>query len=133
MAQPTRDVQGLAGLFLTSGTLHLVRPQLFEPIVPRSLPSRRGLVLVSGVVEIACAAGLLHPRTRRTAGWASAVLLLAVLPANVQMAADARRRAHRTGHRTGHRALFLATLARLPLQVPLVRTALRATSRGKHA
>ena len=49
MAQLTRDLQGLAGLFLTSGTLHLVRPQLFEPIVPRSLPSRRGLVLASGV------------------------------------------------------------------------------------
>jgi uncharacterized membrane protein len=129
VAELTRDLEGLAGLFLTSGVLHLVRPQLFEPIVPRALPARRGLVLVSGIAEIACAAGLLHPRTRRPAGWASAALLVAVLPPNVQMAADARRRAHRTGHR----ALFLATLARLPLQVPLVRTALRATSRVKHA
>jgi uncharacterized membrane protein len=129
MAQLTRDLQGLAGLFLTSGTLHLVRPQLLEPIVPRALPSRRGLVLASGIAEIACAAGLLHPRTRRAAGWASAVLLLAVLPANVQMTADARRRARRTGTRTR----YLATLARLPLQVPMVHTALKATRGAKRA
>ena len=114
----TKDVAALAGLFTLSGVVHLVRPQVYEPIVPRVLPARRQVVLVSGVAELVCAAGLLHPRTRRAAGWASAGLLLAVYPANVKMALDARR-----SRSTGLRA---ATLARLPLQLPMVRTALRA-------
>ena len=111
------DVRLLTGAFLLSGTVHLLRPQVFLPLVPRWLPARRGLVLGSGVAELLCAAGLLHPATRRPAGTASAVLLVAVFPANLQMAVDARGRgpAYRT-----------ATLVRLPLQVPLVRTALRA-------
>jgi uncharacterized membrane protein len=129
MAEVTRDLKGLAGLFLASGTLHLVRPQFFEPIVPRSLPGRRELVQLSGVAEIVCAAGLLHPRTRRVAGWASAALLLAVLPANVQMTVDAHRRAQRTGERVP----LVLTLARLPLQAPMVRTALKATRGAKRA
>jgi uncharacterized membrane protein len=96
---------------------------VFEPIVPRRLPARRELVHVSGVAELACAAGLLHPRTRAVAGWASAALLVAVYPANVQMALDAHRRAGRSRGRARH----VVALARLPLQAPLVRTALRAT------
>ena len=48
----------------------------------------REIVLVSGVAELVCAAGLVHPRTRNAAGWASAALLLAVWPGNFQMAAD---------------------------------------------
>ena len=125
MATLPRDLKGLAALFVASGTLHLVRPELFEPIMPRRLPAHRALVHASGVAEIACAAGLLHPRTRSLAGWASAALLVAVFPANVQMALDAGRRARRTGRR----GVQVATVARLPLQVPLVRIALRAAFR----
>ena len=54
--------------FASSGVVHLVRPQTFEPMVPRVLPAHRGLVYVSGVAELVCAAGLLHPRTRPAAG-----------------------------------------------------------------
>ncbi|HEV7195449.1 MAG TPA: MauE/DoxX family redox-associated membrane protein, partial [Pedococcus sp.] len=76
----TKDLIGLATLFLTSGTTHLVRPEVFDPLVPSSLPRRRELIYASGVAELICAAGLLHPRTRRHAGWASAALLLGVFP-----------------------------------------------------
>ena len=68
----TRRIVGLALLFIASGTTHLVRPQVFEPIVPRALPARRELVYASGVAELVCAAGLLAPRTRSVAGWGSA-------------------------------------------------------------
>ena len=126
----TGDLRALAALFVTSGTLHLLRPQLFETIVPRALPAPRALVHASGVAELACAAGLLHPATRRAAGWASAALLVAVFPANVQMAvmavAESRGAGRGTGSR-GSRGKAVATLIRLPLQVPLVRTALKAT------
>ncbi|AXH96383.1 DoxX family protein [Ornithinimicrobium avium] len=123
--RPPADVEALAAVFLTSGALHLVRPQVFEPIVPRQLPARRELVLVSGVAELACAVGLLAPRTRAPAGMASALLLLGVFPANVQMSLSYGRRAART-RRPAHVLAFVGTLARLPLQWPLVRTALRA-------
>lgn len=116
---------GLAALFLGSGTLHLVRPQVFEPIVPPQLPEPRRIVEVSGVAEIACGLGLLHPKTRRIAGLASAALLVGVFPANVQMSADAGKRANRK--RTAKSAGFFAgTLARLPLQWPMIKVALRA-------
>ncbi|MEO8518484.1 MAG: MauE/DoxX family redox-associated membrane protein [Dermatophilaceae bacterium] len=130
MSQPVRiskDVQGLAALFATSGVLHLVRPQIFESIVPRQLPERRGLVYASGVAEIVCAAGLLHPRTRKAAGWASALLLVAIFPANIQMAVSEGKRARRG---TGSRGKQVATLVRLPLQIPLIRTALKAAGRA---
>ena len=84
----------------------------------RALPRKKELVYASGVAELACAAGLLHPRTRRPAGWASAGLLAAVFPANVQMAADLRK----NGSRTAQTVAF----ARLPLQLPLIRWALKA-------
>ncbi len=62
------------------------------------------------------------------AGWGSAALLVGVFPANVQMSVDHGRRAARRGD-TPSRATFAATLARLPLQWPMVRTALRAAGR----
>ena len=122
----TRDIQALAGLFATSGALHLIRPHVFQAIIPRVLPVPRALVYASGVGELACAAGLLHPATRKKAGWASAALLVLIFPGNVQMAVTEGRRA---GRGTGSRFRHGATLVRLPLQIPLMRTALKATGR----
>jgi uncharacterized membrane protein len=103
----------LAGLFVTSGTLHFVAPRRFEAIVPQALPAKRALVYASGAAELACAAGLAHPRSRGAAGLASAALLAAVLPANVQMAVDVCRRRST--------AAKVAAVVRLPLQLPLMR------------
>ena len=128
VAPLTKDIAGLVGLFVTSGTTHLVKPEVFEPMVPKSLPRRRELIYLSGVAELACAAGLLHPRTRRYAGLASAALLLAVLPGNVQMSANYGMRARRKSTPAAQ-AAFAGTLARLPLQLPLIRTALKAAGR----
>jgi uncharacterized membrane protein len=124
----TKDIACLAALFLTSGTTHLVKPEAFEPLIPQPLPAPRGLVYASGVAELLCAAGLLHPRTRRWAGWGSAVLLVAVFPGNVKMSAGYGKRAARRQD-LGSRAAFAGTLARLPLQLPLIRSALRAAGR----
>jgi len=68
-------------------------------------------VYASGVAEVVCAMGLVPGRTRRVAGWASAVLFVAVFPANVQMAVDA-----------GDESVTVQTIAyaRLPLQLPLI-------------
>ena len=101
----------LAALLTTTGTLHFVVPRTFAARVPPQLPEPRALVYLSGAAELACAAGLVVPRTRRLAGWATAALFVAVFPGNVQMALDASDRS----------ALYrAATYVRLPVQVPLV-------------
>lgn len=115
--------------FAVSGAIHLLRPPVFEPIIPTPLRRwARPLVLVSGVAELGCAAGLLHPRTRSAAGLASAALLVAVWPANAQMSIDLARRARRRRDVASVAALAVS-LARLPLQVPMIRASLRARSR----
>lgn len=125
-AELTTGARVLAAAFATSGVIHLVRPQVFEAIVPPYLPAHRELVLASGVAEIACAAGLAVPATRRAAGWGSIALLLAVFPANVEMSRQYAAKARRHPG-AGTRAAFLATLARLPLQATMIRDAYRAT------
>ena len=123
MTSRSRSTTGLAVLFGVLGSLHFVKPEPFEQIVPKALPREKELVYASGVAELACAAGLLHPRTRRAAGLVSAALLVAVFPANVQMAADLQRK--------GSGPAKAVAWARLPLQLPLIRAALRASREGR--
>lgn len=114
----TRGTRILSVAFAVSGTVHLLRPRVFEPLMPAWVPAHREVILASGVAELACAAGLNIPATRRVAGWASALLLLGVYPGNVKMAADAAK--------TDNAPMKAAAFGRLPLQAPLIRDALRA-------
>lgn len=77
----------LAAFFALAGSMHFLRPRFYEAIVPPSVASRkREIVAVSGVAEIAGAALVLHPATRRFGRWWLLALLVAVFPANVHMA-----------------------------------------------
>jgi uncharacterized membrane protein len=111
----------LAGAFATSGTVHFVRPQLFEALMPRVLPqpSHRSLIYVSGAAELVCAWGLL----RRTswAAPASTAVLAAVFPANLQMALDAG-----SGRHPGAMDRADVAWGRLPLQLLMVWAARQA-------
>ncbi|CCQ37222.1 DoxX domain protein [Natronomonas moolapensis 8.8.11] len=73
-------------LYVVAGVLHFVVPELYVQIVPPMLPAPLALVYLSGIAEIAVGVGVLLPRTRRYAAWATAAVLLAVFPANVYMA-----------------------------------------------
>ena len=75
-----------AALFLFTGSLHFLKPEIFVAIVPPMLPAPALLVAISGAAEIAGAAGLLLPQTRRIAVYGLIALLLAVFPANIYMA-----------------------------------------------
>ena len=109
---------GLAALFLASGTLHLVRPGRFLPLVPIGLPARDAIILTSGIAELVCAGGLLSGA--RWAGPASALLLIGVFPGNVAFAVAT------TADAASSRLLVAAAWARLPLQAPLIWAALQA-------
>ena len=102
-----------------AGMLHFVVPGFYDALIPPFLPAPRAWIYGSGVAELACAALVAVPRTRRTGGWASAALLVAVLPGNVWMAVE-----------PGDVPRW-AALARLPLQVPLVLWALRVARRAE--
>lgn len=118
MSELTRDIKLLAGAFAVSGTVHLVKPAVYEPLMPAWLPAHREIILGSGMAELVCAGGLLHPRTRRPAGLASVALLAIVYVGNLKMA-DAARRSDKP-------AFKAAAYARLPLQLPMFRAAIRA-------
>jgi uncharacterized membrane protein len=106
----SRALLGLS--FIATGILHFVKPRMYQAIVPRYLPAHRELVYASGVAEALGGAGLMHPRTRRAAGWWLVATLVAIFPANVWMAQHSER--YRV---PGGRA---ALLARLPLQAAFV-------------
>ena len=104
----------LAAVLTTTGVLHFAVPKPYDGLIPDWLPgSARSWVLGSGVAELACAAGLYLPRTRRNAATATALLFVAVFPGNIEMAVH-----------PGDTPRWLA-LARLPLQVPLLLWALQ--------
>ncbi|WP_250027397.1 DoxX family protein [Paractinoplanes maris] len=107
-----KDAAALAGMLATMGVLHFAVPRPFDSIVPRSLPGRpRTWTYLSGAAELAVAAAIVHPRTRRAGALAAAGLFVGVFPANVKMAVDSRRA-------PGARRAM--AYGRLPLQVPLV-------------
>jgi uncharacterized membrane protein len=82
----------LLGLFfLAAGSLHFLKPRPYVAIVPDALPHKLEIVYVSGAAEIAGGAGVLPDRTRRAAGWWLIATLIAVFPANVNMAVNADR------------------------------------------
>ena len=80
----------LAALLGTSGVLHLRRPGIFRPLIPRSLGNPDPWVLGSGVAEIACAAALTVPAdaSARRAGVGGPAG--GVFPGNVTMAVRSR-------------------------------------------
>ncbi|AHB67674.1 MULTISPECIES: DoxX family protein [Haloarcula] len=106
----------MALLYVVAGGLHFVVPELYVQIVPPVLPAALALVYLSGVAEIAVGLGLLVPRTRSYAAWATIALLVAIFPANVYMAVSMVT-IEGTG---GGDPSVLVRWARLPLQGVLI-------------
>ncbi len=106
----------LAGLLAGVGTLHFAKPAFFDPIVPKWMPGNpRTTTLVSGAVELAVAALIANPGTRKLGGQLAALTFIGVFPANIQAALD--------GGMTNVKPPFnsaAAAWARLPLQFPLI-------------
>ena len=108
MKLQTLTMTGILGL---SGIAHFLRPETFDSIVPPRLGNPRFWTYASGVAELGCASLLALPATRRSGGLAAAALMVAVYPANVYTV-------KKHWHHPRSRAI---AVARLPLQVPLVR------------
>lgn len=87
----TAEQVAVASIFTTTGVLHFIIEKFFIAIVPKGLPNPKLLVQASGVAELLGAIGILIPGTRRVAGKGLIALLIAVFPANVNMAINADR------------------------------------------
>lgn len=98
-------------LYLAAGLNHVINPEMYRKIMPPWLPWHKELVFLSGLCEIILALLLLPTLTRRIAAWGIIILLIAVFPANIQMAMNY--------HKEHNPGLWL-TVLRLPLQFLLI-------------
>lgn len=99
------------------GTLHFVAPKPFDSIVPAELPgSARFYTYASGVGELATGALLASRRTRKLGALAAVALFVSVFPANVNMVRLWWNKPW---------PMRLGAMARLPLQIPMITTALK--------
>ncbi|CQD23820.1 hypothetical protein BN970_06157 [Mycolicibacterium conceptionense] len=110
---PEAIAVGLAAMFVMTGVAHFVNPLRRDmiAIVPPSLPAPGLLVTVTGVLELAGAAGLLYPATRVAAAVCLFLLMLAVFPANIyaaRMPNPPKSMTSRLGVRTAEEAVYLA-------------------------
>ncbi|MDT5181841.1 MAG: hypothetical protein QOJ95_6039 [Mycobacterium sp.] len=109
--------QKMGAMLVGMGVLHFVAPKPFDTIVPAELPgSARFYTLASGVAEAATGAMLIAPRTRRFGALAAVALYVAVFPANINSV--------RVMWNKGW-AARIGTIARLPLQIPMITQALK--------
>ena len=122
---PRRAVVATSLLFASAGTMHFVRPDFFESIVPDWFPDARLANRASGVAEIALGLALLPERTRRPAAAGLFALTVAVYPANIDMAINdvevqpiGGTMTRSVGTAKG--SARIVNWARLPLQLPLL-------------
>jgi uncharacterized membrane protein len=103
----------ILALFTTTGILHLVKPGMYEQVMPPQLPAPHELVIISGVAEIAGGVLFFVPRTRRFGALWLVALLIAVFPSNIYMASQEKFHDMVPG---GEASL----IARLPLQFVMI-------------
>jgi uncharacterized membrane protein len=108
--------------YMVSGALHFVIERFYTAIVPKSLPNPKAIVYISGVAEFLGGVGVLFPKTRNLAGKGLIALLIAVFPANINMALNPKRFNQFPGW---------ALWARLPLQFAFIGEVWAATQRGE--
>ncbi|MGV0676005.1 hypothetical protein ABQE62_07385 [Mycolicibacterium fortuitum] len=107
----------MAALLVGMGTLHFVAPKPFDSIIPTELPgTARFYTYASGVGELATGVMLAAPRTRRLGALAAVALFIAVFPGNLNMVRLWWDKPW---------PMRIVAIARLPLQIPMITSALR--------
>lgn len=79
---------GLAAMFVLTASAHFLQPrrEALIAMVPERLPAPAALVTVTGILELAGAAGLLIPPVAPIAALCLVLMLIAMFPANVRAA-----------------------------------------------
>lgn len=75
------------GLFyVITGLNHFISPDFYIRMIRSFLPKPREIVYLSGVIEILLGIGLFFETTRRFSAIGLILMLIAILPANINMA-----------------------------------------------
>lgn len=72
--------------FLVAGALHFVIPDFYRAMMPPFIPFQEFFIILTGIAEMAGAAGIQIPRYRLLAGRLMILLMLAIFPANIYVA-----------------------------------------------
>jgi uncharacterized membrane protein len=103
--------RAIAASFVISGSAHLLRPQVFDPLMPPQLPAPRTWIAATGVAELVSAGGLIAGA--RWAPAAATATLLVVWPGNWWYAI-------RVSRSRAPAAAKAAAWLRVPLQIPML-------------
>jgi uncharacterized membrane protein len=76
----------LALFFIVAGAGHFLKPETYLKIMPTYVPYPYAMVLISGAAESLLGLLILFRRTRKAAAWGLIALLIAIFPANLNMA-----------------------------------------------
>jgi uncharacterized membrane protein len=74
---------GLIGAYLVGGINHFISPEWYWPLIPPYLVFIKALNLISGLLEVVFALGLIFNRTRKWSVYGIIGLLIAFLPAHI--------------------------------------------------
>ena len=91
---------------------HFMYMEGMQAMVPEWIPFGKELVLLTGIMEVLFAIGLLLPKYRVRVGWALIVFFVMVLPANIHAALENVN--YQTGGNDGNGLNYL--WFRIPLQ-----------------
>lgn len=117
------SLYAMAIVYIFAGIMHFITPKYYLKIMPKYLPYHLELVYLSGVSEIICGLLLMFKRTQILGAWLTIALLIAVFPANIQMAQDFLRTNH---------PQKLMSIIRLPIQFVLIYWAYQYTQPISH-
>lgn len=113
MFDPTIHRFVIGGIFILAGLLHFIKPGMYISIMPDYIPYHKAMVYISGIAEVLGGVGIMITNLRTYASIGLILLLIAVFPANIDMAGK--------GYKNHGLTLYTWILiGRLPLQFLLI-------------
>ncbi len=73
-------------MLVFTGVSHFLYPDGMALMLPEFIPFKKEVIFLTGVIEIAAAAGLLIPRFRKITAWLLIIFFISILPANIHAA-----------------------------------------------
>ena len=107
---PFRGWGVMGVLYILAGINHFRNPRFYLKMLEGFLPYPNALNIISGAAEIILGIGLMIPATRSISAWGIILLLIAIFPANINMAL----------HTEQWKFSPVALYVRLPIQLLLI-------------
>lgn len=76
----------MSAMLIFTGINHFIFTDGMVMMLPDFIPFKKEVIYLTGIIEIAAAAGLLLPRYAKTTAWLLIIFFIAILPANIHAA-----------------------------------------------